>query len=198
MKPLLIATGNKGKLKEIKAILGSEVHLKNLADFPDVHEVIEDGDTFEANAIKKASEMCTLTGLITLADDSGLEVNILDGAPGIYSARFAGPDTADEDNNKKLLGLLADVPNGKRQARFRCVIAIVTPVGEVKTISGTWEGHIIHEPRGENGFGYDPLFFSPEHGKTSAELEREQKNRASHRGKALRAAKSLILETLGD
>ena len=198
MKPLLIATGNRGKLREIEAILGNEVNLKNLADFPDAHEVIEDGGTFEANAIKKASEMCKLTGLITLADDSGLEVDFLDGAPGIYSARFAGPDTTDEDNNKKLLGLLENVPNGKRQARFRCVIAIVTPDGEVKTISGTWEGHIIHEPRGTNGFGYDPLFFSPEQRKTSAELEREQKNRVSHRGKALRAAKSLILDTLGD
>jgi XTP/dITP diphosphohydrolase len=198
VKSLLVATGNAGKLKEIEDILGSEVSLKNLADFPDAHEVVEDGDTFEANAIKKASEMCTLSGLITLADDSGLEVDALDGAPGIYSARFAGPEATDAENNKKLLGLLADIPDGKRQARFRCVIAIVTPAGDVKTTSGAWEGHIIHDPRGKNGFGYDPLFFSPKHGKTSAELEREQKNRASHRGKALRAAKLLILEPLRD
>lgn len=198
MKPLLVATGNAGKLKEIEAILGHDVPLRALADFPDAHEVVEDGETFVANAIKKASEMCDFTGLITLADDSGLEVDALDGAPGIYSARFAGPMATDADNNRKLLKLLADVPDDQLQARFRCTIAIVTPEGEIKTASDAWEGHIVREPRGEHGFGYDPLFFSPEHGTTSAELDRAEKNRASHRGKALRAAKGMILETLID
>ena len=198
MKSLLIATHNKGKLKEIQAILGEDVTLKTMADYPEVPEVVEDGDTFEANAIKKAVEVAEATGEITLADDSGLEVDALGGAPGVYSARYAGEDATDQKNNDKLLKQLADIPDSKRQARFRCVIAVVKPGGEPKTETAAWEGHIVHEPRGEQGFGYDPLFFSPEHGQTSAELPRETKNRASHRGKALRAARPLILEMLED
>lgn len=198
MKALLVATGNAGKLKEIRAILGDEVELKSLADYPDVPEVIEDGDTFEANAIKKAVEVARATGEVTLADDSGLEVDALDGAPGIYSARFSGPGATDERNNRKLLDLLADVPDDALTARFRCVIAVVGPDGEPRTAAAAWEGTIVRAPRGDNGFGYDPLFFSPEHGCTSAELPPERKNRASHRGKALRAARPLILDALKD
>ncbi len=198
MKPLLVATRNPGKLKEIEAILGSEVALVSLADYPETHEVVEDGDTFEANAIKKAVETANATGLTTLADDSGLEVDALDGAPGVYSARFAGPDATDADNNEKLLTLLSGLPEERRQARFRCVVAVVVPGGEARTATAAWEGRIVHEPRGDNGFGYDPLFFSPAHGTTSADLPPEEKNRASHRGKALRAARPLILEALRD
>ena len=198
MRPLLVATRNAGKLKEIEAILGNEVELKGLADYPDAHEVVEDGDTFEANAIKKAVEIANATGMTTLADDSGLEVDALDGAPGVYSARFAGPHATDADNNEKLLALLSEIAEDRRQARFRCVIAVVAPGGEARTATAAWEGHIIREPRGDYGFGYDPLFFSSEHGSTSAELPLEAKNRASHRGKALRAAKPLILEALRD
>ena len=198
MKPLLVATHNAGKLKEIRAILGGDVVLRTMADYPEVPEVVEDGETFEANAIKKAVEVAEATGEITLADDSGLEVDALDGAPGVYSARFAGEDSTDQKNNEKLLGLLAEVPDDQRQARFRCVIAVVVPGGSPRTATDAWEGRIVREPRGDQGFGYDPLFFSPEHGKTSAELPRETKNRASHRGKALRAARPLILEALKD
>ncbi len=198
MKPLLVATRNAGKLKEIEAILGNDVTLKSLADYPEAHEVVEDGDTFEANAIKKAVETANATGQITLADDSGLEVDALDGAPGVYSARFAGLDATDADNIKKLLSLMAGVPEEKRCARFRCVIAVVTPDGEARTATGVWEGRIVGEPRGDNGFGYDPLFFSPENGCTSAELSPETKNLTSHRARALRAAKAIILEALGE
>jgi XTP/dITP diphosphohydrolase len=198
VKPLLVATRNPGKLREIESILGPGVPLRYLVDYPEAHDVEEDGDTFEANALKKATEMCAVTGLITLADDSGLEVDALNGAPGVYSARFAGPEATDDDNNAKLLDLLKHTPDNERQARFRCVIAIVSPEGNAKTVSDAWEGSIIHEARGENGFGYDPLFFSPEDGTTSAELAPETKNRASHRGKALRAGKPLILEFLED
>lgn len=198
MRALLVATHNKGKLKEIQAILGDEVTLKTMDDYPDVPEVIEDGDTFEANAIKKAVEVAEATGEITLADDSGLEVDALDGAPGVYSARFSGEGATDQKNNDKLLELLTDIPESRRQARFRCVIAVVAPGGEPKTASAAWEGRIVDTPRGENGFGYDPLFFSPEHRATSAELPRAEKNRASHRGKALRAARPLIVDVLKD
>ena len=198
MKALLVATHNQGKLKEIQAILGDDVVLKTMTDYPDVAEVVEDGDTFEANAIKKAVEVAEATGEITLADDSGLEVDAIDGAPGVYSARFSGENATDQTNNDKLLSLLDQIPDEQRQARFRCVIAVVAPGGEPRTATAAWEGSIVRAPRGDQGFGYDPLFFSPEHGMTSAELPRETKNRASHRGKALRAARPLILDALKD
>ncbi len=198
MRPLLVATHNAGKLREIQAILGSDVTLKTMSGYPEIPEVVENGETFEANAIKKAVEVAEVTGMVTLADDSGLEVDALDGAPGVYSARFAGPNATDDLNNAKLLNLLADIPEAERQARFRCVIAVASPGDEPKTETGAWEGRIVNEARGGQGFGYDPLFFSPEHGKTSAELPRDTKNRASHRGKALRAAKTAILEALRD
>jgi XTP/dITP diphosphohydrolase len=198
LKPLLLATRNKGKLKEIETILGGGVPLMSLDDYPDAPEVAEDRDTFEGNAIKKAAEVADATGEITLADDSGLEVDTLDGAPGVYSARFSGEGATDESNNEKLLSLVKGVPEVERTARFRCVIAVVTPGGEAETTSAVWEGYIVDEPRGKNGFGYDPLFFSPEHGATSAELPPAKKNRVSHRGQALRAAKSIILDILSD
>ena len=196
MKSLLLATHNKGKLKEIQAILGEEVTLLTMADYPEIPEVMEDGDTFEANAIKKAVEVANASGQIALADDSGLVVDALDGAPGVYSARYAGDAATDQDNNDKLLREITNIPDDALAARFQCVIAVVAPAGTPRTASAAWEGRIVREPRGDQGFGYDPLFFSPEHGSTSAELPREEKNRASHRGKALHAAKPLILELL--
>ncbi len=196
MPSLIVATRNSGKLQEILQVLGPGIDLESLADFPQIPEILEDGDTFEANAAKKARTVVRHTGRPALADDSGLEVDALDGAPGIYSARFAGEGATDETNNARLLHLLDGIPEDKRTARFRCVIAIATPDGTVRTAEGCCEGQILHQPRGSGGFGYDPLFLLPERGLTFSELPPEKKNRISHRGRALRAARSLILEAL--
>ncbi len=188
MPVLVVATKNPGKLREIREILGSEVRLLSPADFPDVGDIVEDGRTFEANAIKKALAVAYHTGHVSLADDSGLEVDALDGAPGVYSARFAGEKATDEQNNRKLLRLLEDTPDEQRTARFRCVIAVGKPDGTVQTAQGTAEGRILHGPRGTGGFGYDPLFLVSGERRTFAELQAEEKNRLSHRGKALQSA----------
>jgi len=192
MSCLVVATKNAGKLREIREILGSEYRLRSLADFPDVGEIVEDGRTFEANAIKKALVVACHTGHVSLADDSGLEVDALDGAPGVYSARFAGENATDEQNNRKLLKLLEDTPDAERTARFRCVIAVGAPDGSAQTAEGTAEGRILHSPRGKGGFGYDPLFLVSGIRRTFAELSPEEKNRLSHRGKALQAAVPML------
>ena len=184
---LLIATSNRGKLKEISRLLGPEIRLLTLADFPDLPGVVEDGDTFEANARKKAVEPARLTGLLTLADDSGLSVDALQGAPGVRSARYSGPDATDAANNQLLLSNLTNVPDERRTARFSCVMAVATPGGHVETADGICEGRVLHAPRGTGGFGYDPLFLVPGLNLTFAELDPETKNRISHRGRALRA-----------
>lgn len=190
---LVLATHNKGKVKELQELLnGTGFEVQSMAQYPNVSEVVEDGDTFQANAIKKAREICGDVSEITLADDSGLEVDYLDGAPGVHSARFAGEGHNDLANNKKLLELLNGVPAEKRTARFRCVVAIAIPGGRVETAEGTCEGIIINEQRGEYGFGYDPLFLVPEYGKTFAELGSEIKNTISHRGRALQRSKSIL------
>jgi len=190
---IVLATGNQGKVKELKAILGDlDVEVLSLKDFPEIGEIIEDGVTFTENAIKKAKAVTEAVNLIAVADDSGLEVDYLDGAPGIYSARFAGESSSDLENNVKLLSLLKDVPDEKRTARFRCVIAVSTPCGEMYTTDGTCEGIVGHEMKGELGFGYDPLFFLFEHNQTLAELDPEIKNRISHRGRALAKAKVIL------
>ena len=189
---LILATRNAGKVKEIRHILGTEIQVRSLADFPNAPEVIEDGDTFEANAAKKALEIARHTNSFALADDSGLEVDALNGAPGVYSARFAGENATDADNNHKLLELLKNIPPEKRTARFRCVIAIATPEGTVHTAAGTCEGQISQTFRGARSFGYDPLFFVPEFNLTFAELPLEDKNRISHRGRALQTALPLL------
>lgn len=190
---IVLATGNQGKVKELKAILSDlDVEVLSLKDFPEIGEIIEDGVTFAENAIKKATAVTEAVNLIAVADDSGLEVDYLDGAPGIYSARFAGESSSDLENNLKLLSLLQDVPDEKRTARFRCVIAVSTPCGEMYTTDGTCEGIVGHEMKGELGFGYDPLFFLPEHNRTIAELDPEIKNRISHRGRALVKAKVIL------
>lgn len=189
---LVVATKNPGKLREIREMLGSEVRLLSLTDFPDVGDIVEDGRTFEANAIKKALAAAHHTGHVSLADDSGLEVDALNGAPGVYSARFAGEEATDEQNNVKLLQLLEDTPDEQRTARFRCVIAVGAPDGSVQTAEGTAEGRILQRPRGTDGFGYDPLFLVSGLRRTFAELPSEEKNRLSHRGRALQSVFPLL------
>jgi XTP/dITP diphosphohydrolase len=186
--PLLLATTNVGKRREIEAVLQPVgVQWRNLADFPDLEEPVEDQDTFQGNARKKALHYARGSGLVTLADDSGLEVDALDGAPGVFSARFAGPDCDDAANNTKLIQCLRGIPDAPRSARFRCVIAVARPTGEVVLAGGQMDGLIIDGPRGANGFGYDPHFLIVALDRTLAELDGSHKNRISHRGVALRS-----------
>lgn len=199
MRRLVLATRNAGKVRELVSLLGPlGVEVASLADYPGLPEIPEEGDTFEANAVFKAREVARLTGETALADDSGLEVDALDGAPGVHSARFAGEPKDDAANNAKLLRLLEGVPPERRTARFRCVVALATPEGEVYTAEGSSEGVILDRPRGENGFGYDPLFYVPALGKTFAELDMEVKNRISHRGKAFARVAGLVRKALLD
>lgn len=196
---LLVASGNKGKIKEIEKFLVNlnrvRFQILGLNDFPQLEEVKEDGDTFRGNALKKARERAEVTGLLTLADDSGLLVDYLDGRPGVYSARYAGKEATDSDNNRKLIAELKGIPWDKRTAHFVCVIALVDPIsGEEIVVEGRCDGIIGLLPRGENGFGYDPLFFIPEYDKTMAELKLEIKNRISHRAKALQRMKEILSE----
>jgi XTP/dITP diphosphohydrolase len=187
---LVIATGNRGKVDEIAEILAQDdIELCSLGDFPGMPEVIEDGVTFLENALKKASAASSFTGLPALADDSGLMVDALDGAPGVMSARFA-PTT--EERNSKLLGLLTEVPDRCRTARFVCALALIRPNGMKWTTTGVCEGVITHEPAGTEGFGYDPLFFYPPLGKTFAEIPIKIKNGISHRGIALAAFRQAV------
>lgn len=196
MKTVFIATRNKGKLEEIRAILGSDLNLKSLFDFGEIPDTVEDGETFEANARKKAGAVSRSTGCVAIADDSGLLVDALSGAPGVHSARFAGPHATDAQNNAKLLALMEGLPKKKRTARFRCVIAVSTPEGPIRTACGECEGRILEAPAGRGGFGYDPLFFLPELDQTFAELTFVKKNQISHRSRALQAARPLVEEAL--
>lgn len=183
---LLVASRNKGKLREISALLaGHKIEVLGLDCFEHAPEVVEDGDSFAANASKKALEIAHYAKCLTLADDSGLVVPALGGAPGIFSARYAGEDASDQQNNQKLLAELKALPVEKRQAYFCCVMALADPAGRILTFEGRLPGRLITEFRGTQGFGYDPLFLVPEYGKTLAELPLEIKNRISHRGKAL-------------
>lgn len=185
---LLVATRNRHKLEEIRQIFAAPgLELVAADEVPGLPEdVVEDADTFEGNALKKARELCRASGLWTLADDSGLEVEALGNAPGVYSARYAGEPCSYPANNAKLLRELAGVDD--RRARFRCVIALCAPDGREWTVAGHCPGRIIHEARGSNGFGYDPLFVPDGHDKTFAELDGAAKNGLSHRGQALRRA----------
>jgi XTP/dITP diphosphohydrolase len=186
---LVIATRNQGKLREIRRLLEeTEIRVLGLDAFPDLPEVEEDGETFADNARKKAVTVARLTGRLTLADDSGLEVMHLGGAPGVRSARYAGADADDAANNRKLLAALAGIPRTGRRGAFVCAMALCGPDADCRFFSGRLEGILIEEPRGDGGFGYDPLFLVPEYGKTLAELPLEIKNRISHRGQALRQA----------
>jgi XTP/dITP diphosphohydrolase len=195
IEKLVLATRNRGKVAEIRELLeGFGIELLTLADFPNMPEVVEDGETFEANARKKAGVVARCTGLPALADDSGLEVDALKGAPGVRSARFAGDHATYTQNNEKLLRLIKKVSLEKRTARFRCVLALAFPDGDgtIQTLEGACEGRITEQPQGENGFGYDPLFFVPELGKTFAQINRSEKGKISHRGRALRQLKKLL------
>lgn len=194
---LVLATRNSGKVKELQELLAEAgVEVVSLAEYPGLPEVVEDGDTFQANAVKKARVVAEAVGELTLSDDSGLEVDYLDGAPGVISARFAGPQHDDAANNSKLLDLMDGVPWEKRTGRFRCVVAIAVPGGNTETVEGICEGFIATEPRGTEGFGYDPLFFVPAYKKTFAELNAAEKNLISHRGKALKKALAVLNRTI--
>ena len=190
MEKIIFATGNEHKMIEIRAILsdlGAEILSQKEAGIK--ADVVEDGATFEENAMIKAEAICKMTGEIVLADDSGLEIDYLNKEPGIYSARYMGEDTSYHIKNASLIERLNGVPDEKRTARFVCAVAAAFPDGSVKTVRGTMEGRIGYEEKGENGFGYDPIFYLPEYGCTSAELSGKEKNKISHRGKALRAIK---------
>ena len=183
---IVIATSNQNKLRELKELLkGFDVQLLSLTDFPDCPPVVEDGESFAENALKKAQTICAHTGLLTIADDSGLEVDCLEGRPGIFSARYAGEGADDRNNYEKLLQEIKGVAPENRGARFRCVLAIAAPSGRQRIVDGEYRGFIITEPRGENGFGYDPVFIDTISGLTFAEMKPDQKNQISHRARAL-------------
>ena len=193
MKKIIFATGNEGKLKEIRVILEEPgVKVISMKEAGIDVEIEENGTTFEENAVIKARTVAARTKEIVLADDSGLEIDYLGGEPGVYSARYAGEDTPYTVKNQMLLDRLAGVEKERRTARFVCVIAAALPDGEVLTTRGTIEGYIGFAPAGENGFGYDPIFYVPEYECSTAELSMAQKNVLSHRGKALRAMKEKL------
>lgn len=190
---LLLATNNKGKVQEYRKLLeGIPLELVTPSEVGIGGAVAETGNSFEENARLKATTLANQSGLLTLADDSGLEVEALGGEPGVMSARYAGENATDADRVKFLLSKLTNVPREKRSARFRCVIAIATPDGKVQTCEGECSGYVTFEPKGTLGFGYDPIFYFPELDKTMAELPMEEKNRVSHRGKAARKARGIL------
>lgn len=192
---LLVATRNAGKLREIESLLApGGIEVVGLQSVENAPEVVEDGSSFVANARKKALEVAIAANCLTLADDSGLVVPALNGAPGIFSARYAGVEATDAQNNHKLLEELKNVSTSRRQAYFCCVMALADPQGGCRTFEGRLNGVLLDELRGEQGFGYDPLFLVPEYGKTLAELSLEIKNRISHRGEALRQ----VIKSLAD
>lgn len=195
---LVLATKNKGKLVELKSLLNSfDIEIISLKDFPKMPEVVEDGKTFLENSTKKAVEVANYTGYLALADDSGLEVDFLDQAPGVYSARFAGEDKNDFLNNQKLLQELEGVEKEKRGARFRCVMVLAIPEKVLAKTEGACEGYIGFGLKGEDGFGYDPLFIVKEYEKSFAQLGLDIKNKISHRAKALEKMVEEIKRLLG-
>lgn len=195
MKRIIFATSNEGKMKEIRLIMeDSGYEVVSLKEAGISADIIENGTTFEENALIKAETIAKLTGELALADDSGLEVDYLDKAPGIYSARFLGEDTGYDVKNQYILDKLKDVPQSGRSARFVCAIALADGKGNTWTKRATIEGYIGYESRGENGFGYDPIFMVPEYNKTTAELSIDEKNKISHRAKALKAMKEELLK----
>jgi XTP/dITP diphosphohydrolase len=192
---LLLATNNKGKVREYKSLLREiPFEIVTPSELGITTEIEETGDSFEENARLKATALARESGLLSLADDSGLEVDALGGEPGARSHRYAGEDATDDDRISYLLVKLSNVPEGKRSARFRCVIAIAAPDGAVELCSGECPGFITTEPRGYNGFGYDPVFYLPELGKTMAELTPEEKNKISHRARAAEKAREVLLK----
>lgn len=198
MLKLVLASTNKGKVLEFRELLADlPLELLSLADFPGIPEIKEDGDTFAENALIKARVVANHTGELTLADDSGLEVDALNGEPGVYSARYGQPSWHDRERYQYLLRKLQGVPLEKRTARFRCAVALYNShTGRIDQTDGAVEGIIIDEPRGANGFGYDPVFFIPDLGKTMAELSEEEKNSFSHRGRAVQKMIPLIKKAI--
>lgn len=199
MEQIIFATGNEGKMREIRSILenlrlrGQEVRILSMKEAGIDAEIVEDGRSFEENAVIKARAVAEQAkGAIVLADDSGLEIDYLNKEPGIYSARYLGEETSYHEKNGNLLERLSGVPDEERTARFVCAIACAFPDGETLTELATVEGRIGYEEKGENGFGYDPIFIVPEYGRSTAELTEEEKNKISHRGKALRAMKEKL------
>ena len=190
---IVVATGNRHKFSELVELFdGDGVRWRSSAEFPGMPPVRENGRTFAANAIKKAKATARFTGMIALADDSGIEVDALKGAPGIRSARFAGIHGDDAANNRKLLQSLEGLPRSRRTARYRCVLALAAPEWVIGTVEAVWAGVIAEREAGDGGFGYDPLFFLPKYGKTVAQLPRELKQRLSHRAKAARRLRPLL------
>lgn len=197
MNAIILATRNLKKLEEIKALLSDmQVTVRSLLDYPEIPEIAETGSTLAENARIKSEAVARATGHISLADDSGLEVDALGGQPGVYSNRFAGPQASDRDKYMRILELLKGVPDEARTARFRAAVAISTPEGETTVVDGTCEGRIAREPSGGGGFGYDPIFYLPDLGKTMADLSPAEKNAISHRGKALQEARKILLALL--
>jgi XTP/dITP diphosphohydrolase len=193
---LIVATRNKGKIREIReALKGLGLRIYTLSDFPDAPEIEEDGKSFVENALKKARFYSNYFGKLTITDDSGLEVDSLKGLPGIYSARYAGKKATGQENNEKLLREMEGISFSKRGAKFRCVMAMVSPDGREANAEGSCKGTIGFKEKGRKGFGYDPLFILPKYRKTMAELSLEEKNKISHRGKAVRKLRKII-ETL--
>ncbi len=195
MTDLVLATRNRNKIRELKGMLrggSSELNVLTLEDFPAIPAIAEDGQSFRENAVKKAMVAAKATGKIALADDSGLEVEALVGKPGVLSARFAGEGASDKDNNEKLLGLLRDVPEKRRQACFVCFIALANPEGLIDVVEGRCKGVIVFAERGSGGFGYDPLLQPTGYGKTFAELPSEVKQRVSHRARAMEKAQMAL------
>ena len=195
IRELVLATRNRHKSEELTALLGDlGITIRTLDEFPGAPEVVEDGDTCEANAVKKARAIADFTGLPAVADDTGLEVDALGGRPGVYAARYAGEDATYEDNCRKLLQELTGVPRERRTARFLTVAAIALPSGGIRMAQGTLDGVIAEEASGTLGFGYDPVFLIPELGKTLAQLSANEKNRIRHRAKAFTQARDLLRE----
>ena len=194
---IIFATGNAGKMREIREIMADmDMEICSMKEAGISLDIEENGTTFEENAQIKAKAICELTGEIVLADDSGLEIDYLNKEPGIYSARYAGTDTSYDIKNSLLLSRMKGVPDKQRTARFVCAVAAVFPNGDKEVVRGTMEGCIGYEIAGANGFGYDPIFFLPEYGCTSAELAPEKKNELSHRGEALRMMRQIMEKKL--
>ncbi len=194
---IVVATRNPGKLEEIKAILVFDsARLLSLKDFPTISEIVEDGNTFLENALKKARAVASLTGRIAVADDSGLTVDALQGRPGIFSSRYAGENASDEDRCRKLLKEMESVPDGKRGGAFVCAAAVAAPGEDGTVVEAKWRGTITFAPRGANGFGYDPIFYIPEMNKAVAELDPAVKNKISHRAQALQKLKHILSKYL--
>lgn len=195
METVIIASGNQGKLKEFKELMKDlAVEVKSLKDFPEIGDIEENGTSFAENAYIKAKAVFDAAGCLSIADDSGLEVDALDGAPGIYSARYAGEDKNDAANNEKLLQEMDAVPKEQRGAQFHCAIVAIDKNGNRYDAEGIVRGEILRAPQGENGFGYDPLFYIEEFGRTTAELSMDEKNKISHRGKAVRRIVDVLKE----